>query len=103
MDARDRGQSFELRVGADGGAGAWVERFHAAHEERYGYADPVREIELVAVRTAEVDPGPAVELAGGAHITAAGPRLVELEGATCWVPAGWNGETDDHGTLVLRR
>jgi N-methylhydantoinase A len=99
-DLRYRGQSFELTVplGPDLPAA-----FHAAHEERYGYAEPAREIELVAVRTAEVDPGPAVELAGGAHITAVGPRLVELEGATCWVPAGWNGETDDHGTLVLRR
>ncbi len=99
-DLRYRGQSFELRVelGPDLPAA-----FHAAHEERYGYADPAREIELVAVRTAEVDPGPAVELAGGAHVEASGPRLVELEGATCWVPAGWSGETDDHGTLVLRR
>ena len=30
-------------------------------------------------------------------------RLVELPGATCWVPDGWSGETDEHGTLVLRR
>ena len=99
-DLRYRGQSFELTVplGPDVPAA-----FHAAHEERYGYADPEREIELVAVRTAEVGPGPPVELTGGAHVSAAGPHLVELEGATCWVPAGWSGETDDHGTLVLRR
>ena len=100
VDLRYRGQSFELTVplGPDVPAA-----FHAAHEERYGYADPEREIELVAVRTAEVGPGPPVELTGGAHVSAAGPHLVELEGATCWVPAGWSGETDDHGTLVLRR
>ena len=36
--------------------------FHRAHEERYGYADEAREIELVAVRTAEVVPGPEVVL-----------------------------------------
>ena len=29
--------------------------------------------------------------------------VVELPGATCWVPDGWRGETDPHGTLVLRR
>ena len=27
----------------------------------------------------------------------------ELPGATCWVPDGWHGETNDDGTLVLRR
>jgi N-methylhydantoinase A/oxoprolinase/acetone carboxylase beta subunit len=32
-----------------------------------------------------------------------GPALVELEGATCWVPDGWHGETNDDGTLVLTR
>ncbi|HEU5211630.1 MAG TPA: hydantoinase/oxoprolinase family protein [Gaiellaceae bacterium] len=99
-DLRYRGQSFELTVplGPDlPGA------FHRAHEERYGYADPTREIELVAVRTAEAEPGPAVELAGGRHVTVTGPRRVELEGATCWVPDGWTGATDEHGTLVLRR
>jgi N-methylhydantoinase A len=54
-DLRYRGQSFELAVplGADLAA-----RFHRAHEERYGYADREREIELVAVRTADVGPGP---------------------------------------------
>jgi hypothetical protein len=33
----------------------------------------------------------------------AGPALVELDGATCWVPHGWHGETNDDGTLVLGR
>ena len=50
-DLRYAGQSFELTVplGPD-----LAEAFHRAHEERYGYADPSRRIELVAVRTAEV-------------------------------------------------
>ena len=58
-DLRYRGQSFELTVpvGDD-----LAQAFHRAHEERYGYADPEREIELVAVRTAEVRRGPSVEL-----------------------------------------
>jgi hypothetical protein len=29
--------------------------------------------------------------------------VLELEGATVWAPEGWVGETDTHGTLVLRR
>ena len=50
------GQSFELTVplGDD-----LAERFHRAHEERYGYADPARPVELVAVRTAR-SPAPAL-------------------------------------------
>jgi N-methylhydantoinase A len=32
-----------------------------------------------------------------------GPAIVELAGATCVVRAGWQGEIDDSGTLVLRR
>ena len=97
---RYRGQSFELRVrlGPD-----LEERFHRAHEERYGYADRGRVVELVAVRTADVRPGPPLELRASADRRVTGPELVTLEGATCWVPAGWAGETDAHGTLVLER
>ena len=97
---RYRGQSFEL----------WVplgpeleERFHRAHEERYGYADRGRVVELVTVRTADVTPGPRLELAAAERLRVSGPELVALDGATCWVPAGWAGETDAHGTLLLER
>jgi N-methylhydantoinase A/oxoprolinase/acetone carboxylase beta subunit len=98
-DLRYLGQSFELTVplGPDLAA-----RFHAAHEERYGYADRQRTVELVAVRTARVTLGPEVAL-GGRRITAQGPELVTLEGATCWVPEGWAGATDADGTLHLER
>src|SRR5207247_958141 len=77
--------------------------FHRAHEERYGHAEPEREIELVAVRTADVTPGPDVSLQVTDCYTVVGPALLELSGATCWVPAGWHGETNGDGTLVLRR
>jgi N-methylhydantoinase A/oxoprolinase/acetone carboxylase beta subunit len=90
-DLRYRGQSFELSVPLGGGLAG---RFHRAHEERYGYADPRREIELVAVRTADVRPGPNVRLPPGDPIEAVGPRLVELPGATCWIPPGWVGVRD---------
>jgi N-methylhydantoinase A len=98
-DLRYLGQSFELTIplGPDLG-----ERFHRRHEERYGYADPTRELELVAVRTAEIRPGPALELPSGDRATAAGPAVVELEGATCWLPPGWVGARDG-GVWTLTR
>jgi N-methylhydantoinase A/oxoprolinase/acetone carboxylase beta subunit len=79
------------------------ERFHRAHAERYGYADPDREVELVALRTAEIRPGPEIALVAAERRVVTGPELVVLEGATCWVPEGWAGSTDEHGTLVLER
>ncbi len=99
-ELRYRGQSFELTVPIEADLAA---AFHRAHEERYGYAEPAREIELVAVRTAEVTPGPEVTFQARDRRTVEGPSVVELPGATCWVPAGWSGETSEEGTLVLRR
>jgi N-methylhydantoinase A len=98
-DLRYTGQSFELTVPL---GSALAERFHAAHEERYGYADPGRELELVAVRTAETRAAPRLDVTGPSR-RATGPEVLELEGATVWVPGGWAGETDAHGTLVLGR
>jgi N-methylhydantoinase A len=99
-DLRYRGQSFELTVPLGGDL---AEEFHRAHEERYGFADRARELELVAVRTSELTPGPRLELRAAERHEVAGRELVELPGATCWVPDGWAGETDEHGTLVLAR
>ena len=99
-ELRYSGQSFELTVPLQRDLAS---AFHRAHEERYGYGDPEREIELVAVRTADVTPGPDVTLQATDRYNVAGPALVELPGATCWVPEGWSGETNDDGTLVLRR
>jgi N-methylhydantoinase A len=85
------GQSHELAValGPD-----LTERFHRAHEERYGYAARDRELELVTVRTAETRPGPALRLPGGPPERVIGPRVLELDGATCWLPPGWVGVRD---------
>ena len=98
-DIRYAGQSFELTVPLGSGL---AERFHEAHEERYGYADHDRALELVAVRTADVRSAPPIHIEGPTHV-AHGPQGLELEGATAWIPFGWAGETDAHGTLVLRR
>jgi N-methylhydantoinase A len=98
-DLRYAGQSFELTVPLQA---RLAEAFHRAHEERYGYADRGRAIELVAVRTAEVRRGPALELPPAEPLRVEGPELVELPGATCWVAPGWVGVRDGP-TLVLTR
>ena len=97
-DIRYAGQSFELTVGL---GPELAERFHAAHAHRYGYADRARPLELVAVRTAEVRPAPEISVTGP-RVSTRGPEVLELDGATAWIPGGWAGATDAHGTLVLR-
>jgi N-methylhydantoinase A len=98
-DLRYAGQSFELTVPL---GPRLAERFHDAHEARYGYADHARPLELVAVRTAEIRPAPPLAVTGP-RLSVRGPEVLELEGATAWIPTGWAGETDANGTLVLRR
>ena len=98
-DVRYRGQSFELTVPLGGDV---AEEFHRAHEQRYGYADRGREVELVAVRTADVTPGPRLELPDGAPEQATGPARVELDGSTLWIPPGWVGVRDGPSWVVTR-
>jgi N-methylhydantoinase A len=90
-DLRYAGQSFELTVplGPD-----LAEAFHRAHEERYGYADPSRRVELIAVRTAEVSRGPEIEPSSSPRREVSGPHVLKLDGSTCWVPPGWVGVRD---------
>jgi N-methylhydantoinase A len=99
-DLRYAGQSFELRVPL---GPRLEERFHEAHEERYGYADRARPIELVAVRTADLLPGPELTLPRGEPFDVSGPAVVELDGATAWIPPGWVGARDGYATLRLTR
>ena len=94
-DLRYRGQSFELTVPL---GPELAERFHRAHEERYGVADRAREVELVAVRTADVRPGPQIAWPAGEPLRVEGPEALELDGATCWIPPGWVGARD--GTTI---
>jgi N-methylhydantoinase A len=99
-DLRYAGQSFELTLPLQEDL---AEAFHRVHEERYGFSEREREVELVALRTAEVRRGPEFELLASETLDVAGPMLLELPGATAWVPVGWAGKTDAHGTLVLHR
>ena len=48
-DLRYRGQSFELTVGADA-LEKLEERFHASHEQRYGYRMEDESVDLVNLR-----------------------------------------------------
>src|SRR5262249_46663101 len=99
-DLRYAGQAFELAVPLGPNL---ARRFHDAHEARYGYADPARTIELVAVRTAEVEVGPPLALPAGEPLEVAGPTVVELDGSSCWLPPGWVGVRDGNSTLILTR
>jgi N-methylhydantoinase A len=49
VDLRYRGQSYELTVPLQAD---FIEAFHKTHEQRYGYANRGRDVELVNVRTA---------------------------------------------------
>ncbi len=98
-DLRYAGQSFELTVPLQG---ELEDAFHRAHEALYGYADRGREVELVAVRTADVRPAPSFELPQGEPLQVTGPAVIELDGSTCWLPPGWVGARDGP-TLVLTR
>ena len=99
-DLRYEGQSFELTVPLGNDV---AEAFHRAHAARYGYAERERTIELVAVRTADVRPGPELELPRRERLEVRGPTRVELPGATCWLPTGWVGVRDGSSTLRLTR
>jgi N-methylhydantoinase A len=100
-DLRYAGQSFELTLPLH--EENLAEAFHRAHEERYGFSERERELELVVVRTVDVEHGPKLELRGSETRVVGGPELLALPGATVWIPDGWRGETDEHGTLVLKR
>jgi len=99
-DLRYRGQSFELTVPL---GPSLAERFHTAHVERYGVAYRDREVELVAVRTADVRPAPTFSLPPGDPLRVEGPAVLELDGATCWIPPGWVGVRDGDTTLRVTR
>jgi N-methylhydantoinase A len=97
-DLRYVGQSFELTVPIGGDV---AESFHRAHEDRYGYADRSRPLELVALRTASVLPGPELRLPPAPDRPPV-TGVVELDGSTAWIPPGWRGEWRGGSLLVTR-
>ena len=129
VDARYRGQSFELGVPFDG----WVEAFHAAHHDRYGYRRDETPVEAVTVRvvvsaeapalaevrlpdeTGPVTTGQTAVVHGGtsheattvwradlrAGHTLDGPLVVQEYSGTTWVPPRWTLSVDAWGCLHL--
>jgi N-methylhydantoinase A/oxoprolinase/acetone carboxylase beta subunit len=101
VDLRYRGQSFELSVPL--GSGDPAEAFHKAHEDRYGYANHDEVVELIAIRTAEVIPGPPLHLTTPGLPSVRGPALLELPGSSCFVPSGWHGASNASGSIFIER
>lgn len=133
VDARYRGQSYELRVPAD----RWVTAFHELHEARYGYRRENAHVEAVTLRVEATSPSvatPEIELpkadspepvpAGhddvaylGQRVRASryerpglraghrfpGPAIVTEYSATTWIPTGWSAEVDARGALLVLR
>jgi N-methylhydantoinase A len=99
-DLRYEGQSFELTLPLQDDLG---EAFHRAHAEQYGFAERERTIELVAVRTAHVRPGPELELPRSEESSVTGPSLVALPGSTCWLAPGWVGARDGRMLRLTRQ
>lgn len=131
IDARYRGQSFELAVPAED----WAARFHEAHEERYGYRRDDIPAEAVTVRVVVTAPAPVLDppelpeatdlppvsdlevfhrgrvlaasrverAALGAGHRLEGPLVVQEYSGTTWVPPEWTVEVDRWGTLHLER
>jgi N-methylhydantoinase A len=105
-DLRYAGQAFELTI--DGAPrpdpSDLRAAFARAHEERYGYADPDAQVELVTVRVAVALPGGDAgrerEVEPGA---VDGPARIDLAEATLVIPDGWSGRVDAAGTWTVER
>lgn len=94
LDARHRGQNFEIRVACDGlgpdDLPALLERFHAAHTREYGYALPHHPIEFVTCRVqaiGRVPKAPQPRLKEAPPAQPVGQRNVWFDRATGWAEA----------------
>jgi N-methylhydantoinase A/oxoprolinase/acetone carboxylase beta subunit len=106
-EVRYRGQAHELTLrGCTRTPSGLRAGLAAAHEERYGYAEPDAPWELVTVRrtwrTAGADVFPSGD-AGGHDAGVRGPARVRGPEFTALVPEGWAGGHDAAGTLRLER
>ncbi len=132
VDARYHGQSYELRVPADG----WRDTFHRLHESRYGYARRDAVVEVVTLRvqaTAPAPPRPERALPAASTETPRGevravvfqgrrlpatvvpraslraghrlegPAVVTEYSATLWLPPGWVAETLESASLLVQQ
>ena len=101
-DLRYRGQSFELTVAL--GRRSRGPRFHqrARGALRLRAARPPDRARRRPHGGGAGRAQPST-LPAGEALVVTGPAVVELEGATCWIPPGWVGVRDGNSTLVLTR
>ena len=129
VDARYRGQSFEIRVPRSD----WIRAFHDSHKDRYGYARRETPVEAVTLRTVAEGPPlplspiplhdaeaePVTEVGQAFHEgneirvrrvwrkdllkghDLKGPAIVMEYSSTTWLPPGWHLEVDAWGSLHL--
>ena len=103
---RYRGQSYEVEVAAEPG-GDPSPRFHHAHAERYGYARPDAEVEVVAARLTAVGLGREPELPAHRPAGDARPRRRALwfggreVAAEAWRWAALEPGHDSRGPAVV--
>lgn len=78
LDLRYAGQAYELTLplGED-----WVERFHQAHEQQYGYHDPHRPVQIVNVRVQAISRSSPLEHSPAVHH----PSTTEPYGAPAYL------------------
>jgi N-methylhydantoinase A/oxoprolinase/acetone carboxylase beta subunit len=108
-ELRYSGQSFELAVEQSESVDPDALRasFAAAHEHRYGYREDDANVELVNVRVSVWGAAPELLVRGEQSDTfapgtrVAGPSVCALPDSTLFLPGGWSGEVDAHGTFVL--
>jgi N-methylhydantoinase A len=106
-ECRYPGQGYELPVPADGTAATVAAAFHRVHAERFGYADPDRDVEVVNVRVVGQVTGWNQRLSGwavgrlamGQRFT--GPVTIPLDDATVRIEAGWTGVVHETGALIV--
>ncbi len=79
LDLRYRGQSFELTVPMETcDPAAAAQRFHQAHERRYGYARPDAPVELVTIRVTATGVRPKPAFPRPAPAASADPRPAQV-------------------------
>jgi N-methylhydantoinase A len=106
-ELRYEGQAFELPIdGEPRPDPAELRRaFDRAHEDRYGYADPDANLELVTVRVAVALPGAEPRPAEWDGLPADrvdGPEVVALPGSTLVVPEGWRARAEADLVMMER-
>ena len=107
LDLRYRGQSYELTVPlslpvtAESVLSA-VAAFHAAHAQRYGYAMPQEQVEIVTVRLRAVAPGAAPALPMAATPTTSEVSVARVGVKPVWFAASGPVQTTCYARDLLQ-